>query len=739
MPYNKKDFKESNINYINKDFLTIKKSLIEYSKSYFPNTYKDFNESSPGMMLMEMSAYVGDVLSFYIDQQYREMLLPLAEEKRNVINIANMLGYKTKPKTPAHVTLTFTQEVGVEGDVAGSNPKYSEASIINKGQKVAAASNSDIVFETLDIVDFTTSGSYNGDTERPTQSSRNANDLVDKWKLKRNVRAISGETKTKTFTVGTPTKFLEVNISDKNVIEIIDIIDTNGNKWYEVDYLAQDKVPMTIHFTSDARTDANHNLSEDNLTAVNGEFIPVPYSLSFIKTSKRFITKVRDDDTTSLVFGNGIIRTGTTLDESFIETDQIGINIPGQSQHMIQSVDPLIGDEFSTLGEAPAHTVLVVRYRVGGGINANVTAGDLTEKGTLSLLVSGGGTITVTNNEPARGGSAQQSSDEIRERAAGFFGTQNRCVTKDDYEARTLALPAKFGNIAKAYVRRTPANELFSQLATFGEWQCDSTGVVFPGTEEACSSNPADYDTNNYIVDPHAQCPYCNDSCDDACDQFTDNLHEQLISLGEFYRQYGDDSVPTIDIWTLSYNSNKDLVQLSDGHLLKKNLKNYISNFRLISDSVQIRNGFIINFGVYFDVVSHLHAIKSEIKLKCIKKIIDYFDTSKMQFMQPIYVSQIEYELMNIDGVRAVNEVRITQGTDDDITNYLELFGKKLYTLSWDVNNEKYTEGDTGTGPGYGYMYDFEYALDNGIVRPSVDPAVFELKNPKKNVVGVVR
>ena len=99
--YNKKDFKESNVNYLNKDFTQLKESLINYSKSYFPNTYRDFNETSPGMMLMEMSAYVGDVLSFYVDQQYREMLLPLAEERRNVVTMAKMFGYKIKPICPA--------------------------------------------------------------------------------------------------------------------------------------------------------------------------------------------------------------------------------------------------------------------------------------------------------------------------------------------------------------------------------------------------------------------------------------------------------------------------------------------------------------------------------------------------------------------------------------------------------------------------------------------------------------
>jgi len=90
--YGENNFKESNVNYLNKDFAALKQSLMNYAKSYFPNSYRDFNETSPGMMLIEMSAYVGDVLSFYIDQQYREMLFALAEERRNIINMAKMFG-----------------------------------------------------------------------------------------------------------------------------------------------------------------------------------------------------------------------------------------------------------------------------------------------------------------------------------------------------------------------------------------------------------------------------------------------------------------------------------------------------------------------------------------------------------------------------------------------------------------------------------------------------------------------
>ena len=135
MPYSEKDFKDSNVNYLNKDFSALKSTLMEYAKSYFPNTYRDFNETSPGMMLIEMSAYVGDVLSFYIDQQYKEMLLPLAEERRNIITMATMFGYKVKPIIPSFVDLTFTSEVNASSGDA-SKVDYSNAGIFDFGIEI---------------------------------------------------------------------------------------------------------------------------------------------------------------------------------------------------------------------------------------------------------------------------------------------------------------------------------------------------------------------------------------------------------------------------------------------------------------------------------------------------------------------------------------------------------------------------------------------------------------------------
>ena len=229
MPYSDKEYKVSNVNYLNKDFSGFKQSLMNYAKTHFPNTYKDFNETSPGMMLIEMSAYVGDVLSFYIDQQYREMMLPLSEERRNVMNLAKSLGYKTQAIFPAFVELTFKQTVSADRtDINNIKPNYSQGTVIEKGLQTTATSDSNIIFETLDKIDFKTTGSYQSDSVE--QTGVDSSGLVDEYTITRKVKAVSGETKTKQFTIGVPTKFLKLNISDTNVVEILSITDSNGNK-----------------------------------------------------------------------------------------------------------------------------------------------------------------------------------------------------------------------------------------------------------------------------------------------------------------------------------------------------------------------------------------------------------------------------------------------------------------------------------------------------------------------------
>jgi hypothetical protein len=716
MSYQENEFKSTNTNYINKDFATMKNSLMEYAKSYFPDTYKDFNETSPGMMLIEMSAYVGDVLSFYIDQQYRESLLPLAEERRNIVTLAGVLGYKIRPIIPATVKLTMTQTVAALAD--GEIPDYSEGVTIERGMQVEATSNSDVKFETLDVVDFRVSGSID-----PPPSKTNFNDdgIAQNYELQRIVKAISAETITRSFPVGSPVKFLKIDLPEDNVIDIISIIDASNNTYYQVDYLAQDKVPLETHYTADSNRDTAYS----QLTGVPSDTItlPVPYTLEFIRTPRRFIKDVSWDGVTSIVFGNGILRSGQSQESIFQQTAQTGIGVPGKGEHLVQGVDPLLGDEYSTLGNTPSHTSLTVTYRVGGGISTNVTANDLTtinsSVGAPGSPAVGGATLSVTNSEPARGGSDQESAAEIRERATAFFTTQNRCVTRQDYEARILNMSSKFGNIAKVYVQRSStALQTITSNTSDAANQLQALSVTIDGT------------------------PYI------PTEDVTTFLQDSLAPL---MTEVESGIVPTIDAYTLSYNNNKELVETPQDPL-GQNIKTYLSEYRMITDEVTLRlnqasgGGYIINFGVYFDVVAHRYANKAEVKLKCMQKITDYFNIDRMQFRQPLYISQLEYELMGIDGVRAVNYICLSQFNNYKSGNSsigLMNFPHPTYTYMYtdeanDGSGGWVVDPTSGIPSNYGYKYDFEVALKDGMIRPSATPAVFELKDPQQNIKGII-
>ena len=746
--YGKNDFKESNVNYLNKDFASLKQSLMDYAKSYFPNTYKDFNEASPGMMLLEMNAYVGDVLSFYVDQQYREMLLPLAEERRNIINLANMFGYKVKPIVPSYVDLTFTQNLNSDTSDR-SKVDYSTGGIFNSGIQIKGTTN-EIIFETLEVLDFQITESSDTNTVNTFDDNTG---LAQTYSCKRTIRAISGKEKTSTFSIGAPEKFKKITLSDKNIIDIISCVDSNGNNWYEVDFLAQDKIPIETHYTNDAnRSSAYHNALDGTTSEV-----AVPYSLSYNKTSKRFTRETNVDNTTSLVFGNGILRNGQLVDEGFIDLEQIGVVVPGQQGDLSSAINPLLGDEYSTLGETPNNTTLTITYRVGGGINSNLPSSDLTiiQNGTTMNGSANGVDIkdlTVTNNVPARGGKDEETIDEIREKTKAFFSTQNRCVTKEDYEARVLNIPGRFGNIAKVYVARNVEGDTYT--ADPNQFSLSLTSVL-NSTDGIGSNLEAALQYIN--SDLNDGTPNGNSGLINILGQAANNnviIQNEASTLQQYFGTLSTFELSAINIYVLAYNNLNELVGnpyeqgVSIPETLSENIKNYLANFRILTDTVQIINGYIVNFGVFFDVVAEKYADKNKVKVRCMDKIKEYFEIQKMQFNQPIYKSQLEYELMGVEGVRSLNHLTITQEQDYfydeptvDATLSLPTY---LYSYDEEIQNNDGTYGDyttEGGTPDYGYYYDFQNAIVDGIIRPPEPstPAVFELKNPNQNIQGRVR
>jgi len=656
--------------------------------------------------------------------------------------MAKMFGYKVKPIVPSYVDLTFTSEVNASsGDV--SKVDYSNAGTFDAGIEIASDTDANIIFTTLEPIDFRITGSNDGDTIGTTAASG----LASTYTLSRTVKAVSATEKTISFQVGVPEKFKTLTIPDTNVIDIISCVDSNGNNWYEVDFLAQDKVVIQTHYTDDINRDSAY-VDATGLSSTSA----VPYSLSYIATTKRFTRETNQNNTTSLVFGNGVLKDGQVVDDSFIDTEQIGIIIPGQTNDLNNAIDPLLGDEYSTLGETPNNTTLTITYRVGGGVSSNVPSGDIST--TPSLTAQNGNTsatlTSVTNNRPARGGKDEEDTTEIKERAKAFFSTQNRCVTKEDYEARVLNVPSKFGNIAKAYVARN----IEGDTAIVGQSELDEAASFLQSELQSMISEMNNI--QNEIVNASQVAAAVDVLLAIRVGDLVTTTQNLLSNQVPIIQQTDISTfeLSSINIYLLGYNNLKQLVGNPHSSTLGttdnlpstllRNIKKYLENFKLMTDTITINDGYIVNFGVIFDVIAEKYADKQQVKLKCIQKIKDYFRIEKMQFNQPIYKSQLEFELMGVEGVRSIGHVTITQKDDynTDVADADLLDSTYSYSYANNGTFEDSTINGGGTA-GYGFKYDFQTALsdDKSIILPPLTstPTVFELKNPNTNIQGRVR
>jgi hypothetical protein len=263
--------KDINIKYTDKDFSSMKGQLIELAKNYFPDSYNDFSPTSPGMMFIEMAAYVGDILSFYQDSQIQETFLQYAQDPGNLHSMAYMMGYKPRVSTSSTVDIDISQIIAASGSTY--EPDYNQAFSFeadpSKGSIIiVSAGEQDFFIDTP--VDFTFSSSY--DPTEVSIYSVDGNDEPAEFQLRKTVKAKSGKLITRSETVGTASKFFTVEINDTDIIGIYDIVDSEGNRWTEVPYLGQDLV------LSEALNVGNNQQD-------------VPYMLSSEIIPNRFVTR----------------------------------------------------------------------------------------------------------------------------------------------------------------------------------------------------------------------------------------------------------------------------------------------------------------------------------------------------------------------------------------------------------------------------------------------------------------
>ena len=608
---------QRNIKYVNRDFNSLRDQLIQYTKTYFPTTYNDFTPASPGMLFMEMAAYVGDVMSFYLDNQIQETFMQYARQTQNLYELAYLLGYKPKVTGAATATLDFYQQLPAVGNL----PDFSYALTVQPNTVVKSTSNPAITFVTGDTLDFAFSSSAS-----PTEISiyEINGTTVESFLIKKSINAISATVKTTTFQFTDPVPFATVELQEDNIIGIQSIVDSDNNTWYEVSHLGQDSV-----FDSIKNTNTNNpTYSTDS---------NVPFLLQTKQVANRFTSRFLNATTLQIQFGAG---TALNSDEELVPNpNNVGLGLPFERDKLTTAFSPTNYIFTNTYGTAPTNTTLTVTYLVGGGVISNVPQNDLTTVVSTTinfnnpvsdptLRVDIFNSLFVTNPAAASGGQDGDSIQEIRQNSLVNFHNQLRTVTIDDYLLRALSLPSIYGTVAKAYAE--------------AEKQVD-------------------------------------------------------VQAGQ--------SPASVALFILTYNQNKNLTQASPA--IKRNLQTYLSEYRVLNDTVVLRDAYIINIGVNFEIITLPNFNSNQVLLACIDTLKTFFSIDNWQINEPILLRDIYVTLDRIEGVQTVKNVEI-------------------------VNK-------TGAGLGYSeYAYDTKGATINNVVYPSIDPMIFEVKYPDSDIQGRV-
>ena len=612
-----------NITYLNKDFNTFRTALIEYAKAYYPTSYNDFSTSSPGSMFIDMASYVGDVLSFYLDNQVQENFLEYAKQTNNLYTLAYMMGYRPKVTSAAITTLDVYQQIPSSG--SNYNPDFNYAMIIEAGMQVRSSINNSNYFYCPNRVDFNLSSSI--DTTDISVYTTDGNGNPNTYLLKKQTQALSGQVKTINLSFGAAERFPTRTIQDTNIIEILSVYDqTTGFRWYEVPYLAQDFILNPVTNTALLYPQLYQEANE------------VPYIIERLPVPRRFVSRFNTNDLLELEFGAGIQSTSGSIPNPF----NVGIGTVNGIDLLNTAYDPTNFVVNESYGLAPTNTTLVASYLAGGGAGSNVGTNELTQVVSsnitfpnpvnLTTADSIKGTLATSNAVRAVGGGDGDTADSIRLNTLAKFPSQMRAVTQQDYLGTVLGMPPKFGQVAKAYVTK--------DTATFSQYLRDE-----PGERDPLATS----------------------------------------------------------IYILGYNTDGTFT--APGLALNKNIQTYLSDYRMLTDTILLKSAYIINIQVGFDVIIRPNYTSREVIAACLVSLKAYFARENWQINQPIIMSEIYTLLDQIAGVQTVQKVAI--------------------------------KNIAGTTAGYSqYSYDIPGASLNGVIYPSLDPSIFEVKYPDTDIQG---
>jgi len=540
------------INYTNREFSEIRQDLLEMAERFYPDTFQDFSEASFGAMMLDAVAYVGDQLNFYLDYNINESFLDTSFQYNNVVRHGRALGYKHAGRASTFGEANVYVQIPAAGSGLGPDTRY--IPILKRGTRFT--SRNGLSFILVQNVDF-------NDPSNPVIVSQvdPTTGAPTYYAIQATGQVVSGKLSQQTVKVGTFERFKKVRLSERNIVEIISVFDSEGNQYYEVEYLAQDMVYKEI---------PNDNFKNDN----------VPSILKPMLVSRKFVTE-NTRDGYYLQFGSG----DANETDIVASPQSVAVDIFGKNYVTNTTFDPTRLSKNISYGIVPSNTSLFVVYRTTNNTNSNVAAGALNmvvspileyeNKSVLSTTQTNylASTLEVSNTNPITGDVTSPSTSEIKRRIYDTFPTQNRAVTQADYESIAYRMPAKYGSIKRCTVIKDQSS-------------------------------------------------------------LKRNLNMYVVSEDSFNKL------------TLTNNT------------IKQNLQTWLNNYRMVNDTIDILDPYIINLGV--DFVLKLKPGKSRVDIQALavdkirKLFAEGFFVGESMFISSVYTA-----LKDIEAVLDVSSIKI--------------------------------------------------------------------------------
>ena len=600
---------ENKLSYLNRNFDDYRQSIIDITRQYYPDVFENLNDASVGAWLIDILSDIGDNLNYHIDRNVQETYLDSSKEFTSIQNIARTNGLRIPYKKAALVEIELSCRLPLsqqgsesEGDMMADE---TYCPYVKRG---TLFSNGTTTFELVHNIDFKEQFNEDGLSDRQIVPNRDSNGTIISYTYKKLAIASASQTRVmkKIVSSNEITPFMEVMINDSNVLGVDSIIVKDGtnintdpqfNEFFidEETYNDNSGKPVDRFFEVDNLID-QYRFGYVIEDGENGKYNP--------EWSEEEVAEIKDEQ--GAVIDTVVLRKiakgkWKRLKNKFITeyTDDWKLKVIFGAG---------IRNEYGNIPKDDAKKF--TQYQMSRML-ANDYMGVLPKsESTMYILYRIGG-------------------GEISNIAAGTLTNIISLNIEIEGNPEDSLCSEKIRDVRKSMT-------VTNTTPSYG-------GKNEPTTEEIRYMI-------KYNVSSQNRCVTLKD--------YISRISKIPAKFGCPFRHNAIEENNKIVIYTLGLDYEGHLTNFLS-ETVANNIKNYLSQYRMINDFVEIKSGKIINLAFRLTVYLDKSYDKSEVTKRIIDLVYDYMDIRKHLMGDDIFVGDLEKEISKLDGVINLVKMRI--------------------------------------------------------------------------------